>query len=308
MTVPRHISEIASGIGFPIETAEQITDAGLVNEVWLLNCSSDKCVVRLNLAHPSDRAFKEFSIESACYDAVGTDIGPRVRKIGFLEERAYMVMDYVLGERGEDLAKSQVWQCLGSTLRAVHECRLDHSLLTAFGVQEPSRPWLKQRASNIELLSPSDPLVAVGIYSVKDIPNLATRFSSLPLGPVGLCHGDVCPRNIIVNGDHGTLIDWGCAELTITPYFDMENAVRDQLLNENRSGYDLPSFASGYGWALGELVEHQENCLNYCLLKSFDLVRWAIDRCPFRTEELAERAKLIWEKVGILDDQETAIW
>ena len=301
MTAQRHVSEIASGIGFPLVTAEQIAEAGLVNEVWLLSSSSDKCVVRLNLAHPSDRAFQEFSIEAACYEAVGSGIGPRVRKIGFFEERAYMVMDYVMGERGEDLAKSQVWQCLGSTLRAVHECCHDQALLNAFDAKEPSQPWLKQLTSSIEQLSPSDPLVALGVYSVEDIPNLATRFSSLPLGPVGLCHGDVSPRNIIVNGDHGTLIDWGCAELTIIPYFDMENAIRDQLLDENRGSYDLPSFASGYGWILSELVEHEAICLSYCVLKSFDLVRWAIDRCPSRTEELAERAKLIWEKVGNLD-------
>ena len=56
----------------------------------------------------------------------------------------------------------------------------------------------------------------------------------------------------------------------------------------------LQAFAGGYGMDKSAFEQLRVELEAYLLLKSFDLVRWAIDRRPSSINHLAQRAREIW--------------
>ena len=72
--------------------------------------------------------------------------------------------------------------------------------------------------------------------------------------------------------------------------------VADPAFNPDFSKYAV--VVSNFGWNAAGWPEETRAALlaeieELALLKAFDLVRWAIDRCPTRIEELAEKAR-VW--------------
>ena len=122
------------------------------------------------------------------------------------------------------------------------------------------------------------------MYSADQRDAIHARFADLCLKVfrLGLCHGDLAPRNTILAPDGAlVLLDWGCAEAHLVPHYELLN-----IPTEHQA-----TFLDGYGWPLAERAALGAEVANLALLKSFDLVRWAIDRCPERTEELAGKAR-----------------
>jgi Ser/Thr protein kinase RdoA (MazF antagonist) len=117
------------------------------------------------------------------------------------------------------------------------------------------------------------------------VKNLFGRFESLAEKrfDFGLCHGDVAPRNVVLDGQRMTLIDWGCAHAHIVPHFDF----RELLRVHSSDSAEVRAFAAGYGASakLNRLLPEMENVLLLC---AYDVVRWAKDRAP---AQLAEKEK-----------------
>jgi len=112
--------------------------------------------------------------------------------------------------------------------------------------------------------------------------DLRRRFERLAEGrfQFGLCHGDLMPRNVVLDDRRMTLIDWGCAEAHIVPHFDFREILRDHASDS----VEVLAFAAGYGLnaGLGALLPEVEGLLLLC---AFDVVRWARDRAPTQVVE-----------------------
>ena len=53
----------------------------------------------------------------------------------------------------------------------------------------------------------------------------------------------------------------------------------------------LGAFAEGFGLTTIETAAMETTVRAWALLKAFDLVRWAMDRCPVRVDDTSARAR-----------------
>ena len=73
----------------------------------------------------------------------------------------------------------------------------------------------------------------------------------------------------------------------ISPHIEILNVLRQFPASDVR----FKAFLSGYDLSELEFAALFPRILDYALLKSFDLVRWAIDRRPEEVEAYAEDAR-----------------
>jgi serine/threonine-protein kinase RIO1 len=88
---------------------------------------------------------------------------------------------------------------------------------------------------------------------------------------MGLVHGDLCPRNVIVNKQDIYLLDWGTAEINIVPH----NEIGQLLMSDEVSKAEFKVFLNGMGISNDEFksMEEEINVLNF--LHQLDIYRWA---------------------------------
>lgn len=275
----------ATFFGQPADSIEALLGLGSVNEIFVAQCEGKKIIVRLPKPEDKHRAGAFYEKETWCLEqaaALGVP-GPLVLAQGTHDGWPYQVQGFVAGTP----ATSTCWQMLGAYARRFHGIALDGfgETLPEFFAGEGQARWQGFIDYNLaSLAAEDDPLIGLGVYSAGQRDGIHARFTNLRQGDftLGLCHGDLAPRNTILAPD-GTLVllDWGCAEAHIVPHYDLLHIPSDHQA----------AFLDGYGWPLAERDALLEEVEELALLKSFDLVRWAIDRCPERTEELAEKAR-----------------
>ena len=274
------------------ESVTLIENRGSVNQVYLAQTRRKRVIVRLPHEEDKERAGAFYAKEAWCLaQAAALGIpGPTVLALGKHDRWPYQLLSYIEGTPGEE--SSSLWQTLGEYARRLHGITLDGfgETLPEFVAGEGRARWHRFIDYNAESLMPTDRLCQLGVYTQAERPELLARFTALRQWqiPLGLCHGDLSPRNTLVGKD-GTvfLLDWGCAEAHLVPHYDLLGIPADAL----------PAFLDGYGAepsARGTLLQEVEALR---LLKAFDLTRWAIERCPTRLDELATRARQTWAAV-----------
>ncbi|WP_309719618.1 aminoglycoside phosphotransferase family protein [Armatimonas sp.] len=286
-------------------SVEALLGLGSVNEIFVAQFPKNRIIIRLPKPEDQHRAGAFYEKELWCLEqATLLKIpSPLVLKLSTHDGWPYQIQSFVEGVNGEQSALSPtvLWQTLGEYARRFHKCHLsgfgDSASIFSFTNtrEEPTsldifcptpaqRGWQRFLRYNLASLTDDDPLLALGVYAPSQRDVIHAHFSELYLREFrfGLCHGDLAPRNTIVASD-GTLflLDWGCAESHLVPHYD--------LLNVPTEHQD--AFLDGYGWPITARATLLAEVKNLALLKSFDLVRWAIDRCPERIEELAEKAR-----------------
>ena len=280
----------AEFFGQAATSVEALLGLGSVNEIFVAQFPNKRVVIRLPKPEDRHRAAAFYEKEAWCL-AQATALGipsPTALAQGDHDGEAYQILSFVEGTNGEQssLNATALWQTLGSYAR-----RFQSIPLTGFGETLPeffaegeNAGWQRFLSYNLASLTPDDPLLTLGVYSPDQHDKIQRRFLALQQASFhfGLCHGDLAPRNTIVTPD-GTLVllDWGCAEAHLVPHYELLNVPTEHQA----------TFLDGYGWPLTERVKLFVEVENLALLKSFDLVRWAIDRCPERTQELADVAR-----------------
>jgi aminoglycoside phosphotransferase (APT) family kinase protein len=293
----RSVVQIAIRCGLRPQEAVPLVGRGFVNRIWRVRAEPEDAIVRLNLDRDAASALKEYRLEAWCYSALA-EVGlaaPKVLGLGEHVDHAFLAYTYVPGTPGDEAEdRLKVWRQLGEWAAVVHHLVVPPEAWRLFPLRSsPTEDWAAQRHLNIVSLGPDDPLLALGIYDLGDVPWLQTMFAGIPDGPLGLCHGDLAPRNLILGDDGRTwLLDWGCASLHLTPHAEVEDVLRKHLLENEPDRAEWTAFASGYGSDGPTLLAEVGPFL---VLKAFDLVRWAIDRCPERREEMTTRAIRIWD-------------
>jgi aminoglycoside phosphotransferase (APT) family kinase protein len=253
-------------------------------------------VVRLN--KPADDTAKvrgDYDKERWCIDLAATAgvPGPDVLAIGEHAGRAFMLQHRVPGVNGKlsTMPPGELFQTLGRYARLIHGLPVNGfgDSIERFENGNGRDGWLGFVDYNLGELTDQDPLLALGVYSRDQQATVRAAFRrlrGLPLR-VGLNHGDLARRNTIVDASgRVTLLDWGCAEMHIVPHYDLNALLAWYELDHA----NLRAFLDGYEITGAEWAATLPELAAFALLKSFDLTRWAIDRCPTRTLEIAERA------------------
>jgi aminoglycoside phosphotransferase (APT) family kinase protein len=284
------VRSIAKSLGRDGVSLRAVDGQGSVNRVYI----ADDLVMRLNLDRSPEAALKEYLKERWCSLVAGEVIRvPSVLDVGMKDGRAYSVAQFLPGPLGT-ADPDRAWAILGQMLSAVHAIPLPPVDPDLFGeAGTPADNLDNQRELNILSLGTDDPLLHLGVYDTSELPTIRKAFEDLRevKFPFGLCHGDVSPRNLILatNGPPA-LIDWGCASLEAVPAADFVQ-IRTRLHLENTpTEQQWQALIKAYGGGANEVLPHLPVLV---LLKAFDLVRWAIDRCPSRTEELVAGARIL---------------
>ncbi|MGC4044542.1 MAG: aminoglycoside phosphotransferase family protein [Armatimonas sp.] len=284
------------------DTLEVIEGLGSVNRMFLARQGAQTIIVRLPKAEDRERAEAFYEKEDWCLKAAGfySHIpGPEVLDLGVYEGWPYQIQSFIEGINGEHsgVEPGRIYCMLGTYARDMEHIHF-RIQLNGFGETLPDflasdgiERWQRFIAYNRESLTPTDPLLSLGVYLPSQRNAILARFNALAEQEVelGLCHGDLAPRNTILGTDRTLfLIDWGCAEVHVVPHYNLL-----YIPLEFRE-----DFMDGYGWNEEHKAELYAEVDNLALLKAFDLVRWAIDRCPERITELAEKARILAQAVA----------
>jgi len=226
--------------------------------------------------------------------------GPEVFAVGVADGAAYMIESFVEGAAGDELPPSaapRVWRKLGEYARAIHTIETD-----GFGVNLPDFTsgdarggWLRYVDYNVESLNERDELLRLGVLEWEQSARVRAIFEELRSREFrfGVNHGDLSLKNTIVD-DAGRvhLLDWGTAFADIVPHHDLVQLLKEQLTKGEPDDAGLAAFLEGYGMAREEYEALLPELESVLLLRSFDLVRFAIDRHPDHIRFYAARARL----------------
>lgn len=225
-----------------------IADKGTCNIVYCAETLAGKVIIRFN----QDRAVDEFNKEHWCMKqaaAKGANVAKPIAE-GFIDGFHYSVQNYVGSLHGEDMPEQlSIWRFLGEQASKFHHIRVSGfgEKLVDSNSGRFEQNWAEYLQENCD---------AFRIDSVDGLPRdkqivIAEKFDELlQLKLVfGLCHGDLCPRNVVAN-DNGemTIIDWGCAHAHVTPHYDFVELLREH----DRNSAEVKSFMDGYGVANGD--------------------------------------------------------
>ncbi|NBD24852.1 phosphotransferase family protein [Paenibacillus glycinis] len=285
----------------PVRASFQILGKGFVNQVCVVETDRRKVVVRMNDASAYPAYAKEkWCIEQAA--AVGIP-GPAVLSIGIVGDTAYMIQSYIDGDNGLDskAPKADIWRRLGQYAKRIHAIPVKgfgENLADPAQGEFRSPPhagsdgsWQGYVQYNIDCLTERDPLIRLGVLDEASSRNVRRRFERLKKETYrfGLIHGDLSLKNTIVSGaGEVRLLDWGNAEVRTVPHGDLMRVMQGRFLDGDPSPEAFMAFLDGYG-GMGE--DDLAAARELLVLRSFDNLRWALDRSPDRIESYAAIAK-----------------
>lgn len=289
---PDLAAAIAARHGLRPSTVTTLVGLGSVNHVFVLRSGTSASVVRFPIdpGRPETVEAEAWALTRAAAHGVPS---PRVLGTGRLDGVPYLVQTFVNGARGTERRSTAVWESLGRYARAIARIPVTpdapDGLFTRFGRDLP-RAWRAHLRYNLDELVGSDPLIALGVYGPEQqaaLRQVVTGLASAELA-FGLTHGDLSMANVLVPEDGApVLIDWGSAQAGPSPHDDLVTVLGRHRLQGDPSATEMAAFADGCGLGLDEFTGLVDDLT---LLKSLDLVRWAIAWQPEMVRAYAENA------------------
>lgn len=255
-----------------ILSLSEITGLGSVNKVFEIQGKKGEYIIRLN----SDEKRLEYQKENWCISKI-KELGiptAKVLSLGLAENISFMVQEKVNGINGVKCnapQKRKIWEKLGNYAKTYQQVkRIEENEVEE---NEFHKSWKNRLEYNLEQLNEEDSLLKKKIFTAiehKKISTLLANIESIDFN-TGLVHGDLCPRNVIVNGDIIYLLDWGTAEINVVPHSE----IGILLLSEEASNVQIRYFLKGLGLNSQDYrtMEYELNILN--LLHRLDKYRWA---------------------------------
>lgn len=285
-----------------IKTSYQIIGKGFVNQVCVVSTVKRPVVVRINEVN----AFPTFLKEKWCIEqatAIGIP-GPDVLSIGTIDETAYMIQTFIEGDNGLDskVYKSDIWRKLGEYARLIQSIpvkgygeNIHNPVQGEF--YSPPHPgsdgnWQGYLQYNINSLTDYDPLILLGVLTQIQSKQAKVLLEKLQAQTFrfALHHGDLSLKNTIITpAKQVVLIDWGSAEVNVSPYSSILQLMQDQIRGDGPNTEEFAAFLDGYGMDMDNLPYLR----SLLLLGAVDKLRWAIDRRPDLVEAYAENAKKV---------------
>lgn len=287
-----------------------IIGKGSVNHVFLAGTQDNKAIIRLNNDH---RALLDYQKESWCMtQAIQQGIpSPKVLGIGTVDDYAYLIESFVVGEHGEDsVERDFIWRQLGryvSLLRSIHVAGFGESLsdpLTGH-FEAPLHEgfdgsWDGHLRYNINSLTMEDKLIGLGVLTSAQSTTVRNLFEQLYDYPFihGLNHGDISLKNTVVSsGGEVFLLDWGSAAVTLSPFGDIIDVLKCHITEDNPNREEYLAFIEGLGMSQDWYTQHDTLIDTLLLLRAFDKLRWAIDRSPSRIPDFSVYAQTVLQRV-----------
>lgn len=264
----------------PVSIAK-IIDFGSVNNVYDVKCQNNNYIVRLN----RDKGKKlEFLKEEWCINKV-KELGvlvPKVLHNGIYEGCPFMIQEKIEGINGSQCnsnEKIRIWKTLGEYALKYH--KIKQIEIPALIASEFHDSWKSKLAYNIAQLNAEDSLLCHKIFTLKEHDEIRNAMNSLSdrQYEIGLIHGDLSQRNIILKDSSLHLIDWGTAEINIVPHSEIGIILIEGEANE----YEFQSFLNGMEVDEKKYSEIEMEIRKLNVLHRLDKYRWASD---YDTENL----------------------
>ena len=278
---------IAASLGVSLAEHPRFIGNGAVNKVFA--ACADEIDVAVRICEEW-RGLSHYETEEWCLQqAMAQGIpGPQVLATGMLGSTPYMVQTLVVGISGDTVPAEEqirIWQELGKYASLIHPIQatdsdeqvIDGDQCLSSSTHSPA--WLKFVEYNLASLTPIDQLLSLGVYTRGQQLRIKSIFEALKVQKFkfGLCHGDLDPRNtILVTEGKVALLDWGSATFNIVPHYDLIAILRT---NDPR-GKNVLAFLAGYGLSAVDFKALMPELTSLRLIRSFDLVRWSIDKRP----------------------------
>jgi tRNA A-37 threonylcarbamoyl transferase component Bud32 len=278
-----------------ILSVNEIKGLGSVNSVFEVHGRRGEYIIRLN----TEEKRLEYKKEHWCISSVG-ELGiptPKVLSIGMLENFSFMVQEKVNGINGINypLAKRRkIWEKLGSYVAIFQQIkRIEDEEVEE---NEFHKNWKSRLRYNLSELNEEDSLLKMKVFSKvehKEIRIALSSFESIDFN-VGLVHGDLCPRNVIVNGDIIYLLDWGTAEINVIPHTE----IGILLLSEEASSVEIKYFLKGLGLTPDKYMEIENELKTLNLLHRLDKYRWAEGQGISSIEDYTKKIKKAFVEIN----------
>lgn len=278
-----------------ILSVSEITGLGSVNRVFEIRGKRGEYIIRLN----TDEKKLEYQKENWCISKI-KDLGipaPKVLSFGLVENITFMVQEKVNGINGVKCSlteKRKIWEKLGNyagifqQVKRIEEKEVEEN--------EFHKSWNSRLEYNLGELNEEDSLVKKKIFTAVEHNKMRMALSSIEAMDfkVGLVHGDLCPRNVIVNGDIIYLLDWGTAGINVVPHTE----IGVLLLSEEASSIEIKYFLNGLGLTPDKYMamEHELKILN--LLHRLDKYRWAEGQGISNIEDYTDKIKKTFDEVN----------
>lgn len=285
-------SVVAAHLGADVANVTPVVGRGEVNQVCVVATTDGaRFVVRSNERAELDRFRKEaWSIERA--GRAGVVVAP-VLASGQTGDRAWMLQPFLRGTPGDELPlrrRERVWRGIGEQLRRIHAVPVGGfgETLATMAAGGDAR-WRDYLAYNLGELNHRDPLLALGLLDRTAQARLRDLFERLAARRVrlGLSHGDLSLKNVVVEDGVVQVIDWGCAQGHLVPHYDLGVILSDSLSEHSKAFEEL---LEGYGLD-GDAYRRdmRDDVIALRSLQAVDKVRWALDRNRARLPALATR-------------------
>ena len=294
---------VSAHTGAAIADVKSVIGRGEVNDVCIVTTGDGaKFVVRSHERTELARYRKEvWAISRAA--AAGVAVAP-VLASGQTAELAWMLQPLLPGTPGDELepdTHERVWRSIGQEMHRIHGVPVGGFGETVHAMTAGGRAgWREYLAYNLGELTDRDPLLHLGLLDRDAQAQLRERFTDLTRGPtrLGLCHGDLSLKNVIVDDGSVQVIDWGCAHGHLVPHYDLGVILAESLVEHSP---EFVALLDGYGLDPTSFSrEARADVFNLRALEAVDKVRWALDRNPTRLPALSGRMVAALRAAGIV--------
>ena len=246
---------------------------GSVNKVFDVTGKKENYIVRLNDEKEKKVEFKKEEFCLAKVRELGVP-SPKVLAIGTEGKYEYLIQNKVKGINGSLSSKEdklRIWQRLGQYASKYNQ-------ITQILVEQNNfhNSWASKLSYNIDQLSSTDALLVEEIFSPIEHTQIKKFLLSLKQKKFtfGLVHGDLSPRNVIIDEENICLLDWGTAEINVIPHTEIGIV----LIEKEASQEEFTFFLKGLGIPKKKFKEIERELRMLNLLLRLDIYRWALGR------------------------------
>jgi len=292
----RVISEIVEKVlQVSPKSISQILDKGITNEVFIVDLSDSKVILRIS-PEPNTSQFEKEQWEMEEANKLGIQL-PKVISVGNYCGTIYMILEYIEGLHGTDpsLNRRQIWKQLGTYEKLIHSVPTDGFGDHMISPGKFNGKWQDYIDYDIQSLTQEDKLIEMGVLTLKQSEKIKKIFEHLrdEHFTFGLCHGDLSLKNVISNKDDKVfLLDWGSSESQIVPHFDIVEVLQSSFHFDFHDKNFL-AFINGCGLSEEEFMSIKPNVDALILLRAVDRLRWALDKKPSAIEHFRENLNKI---------------
>ncbi|MEM7654922.1 MAG: aminoglycoside phosphotransferase family protein [Bacteroidota bacterium] len=262
----QHLSE-------SIESVSPIEGLGGVNHTFSVRGKTGEYVIRLNDAEEKAIEYKK---EAICLTETGKlgILGPQVLAQGIHGKQVFLILEKLPGKNGTLATKEEqayIWHQLGTYARIFQTIpQIDDPEVQKDAFHQD---WKARLAYNLKELNGEDELLRRQTLSPKEHQQLQQLLHLLEGKdfPSGLVHGDVGPRNVLLDGEVVYLLDWGTAVINVVPHTEL-GLIRTY---QRTSPLEFQHFLEGMQIDVVAYQQLEREILLFNLLNHLDVYRWA---------------------------------